>query len=155
MRILLDTNILVRLSDRGQTQHVVVQAAIDWLEANGHDVAIVPQVLYEYWVVATRPVEVNGLGMQTAKASQAVTEWATVFRLLRDERGVFGRWQDLVTVHDVKGKNAHDARLVAAMQRHGVEHLLTFNQPDFARFSGITVVTPTDIVAGKIPAGFV
>ena len=107
-------------------------------------------MLYEYWVVATRPVNVNGLGMDTGDVEQALENWATLFKLLRDERGVFGYWRDLVSAHQVKGKNAHDARLVAAMQRHRVTTLVTFNTPDFARFTGINVFSPADILNGLL-----
>ena len=41
----------------------------------------------------------------------------------------------VVVDYDVKGKNAHDARLVAAMLRQDVSHLLTFNDQDFAALS--------------------
>ena len=60
-------------------------------------------------------------------------------------------WQALARNYDVKGKNAHDARLVAAMQRHGIGHLLTFNKPDFTRFAGVCVFTPAEVLAGQVP----
>jgi predicted nucleic acid-binding protein len=120
MRILLDTNVVLRLGDKGHATHADALAAIDWLDANGHECVIVPQVLYEYWGVATRPSENNGLDMPVADADAAVSHWITVFRLLLDERGVFTYWRDLVATNEVKGKGAHDARLVAAMQRHGL-----------------------------------
>jgi predicted nucleic acid-binding protein len=148
MRILLDTNVVLRLGDRGRPMHPEARAAVDWLDANGHECVIVPQVLYEYWVVATRPTEQNGLGMNVADAKAAMLQWMTVFRLLLDERGIFAYWRDLVATNEVKGKNAHDARLVAAMQRHGVTELLTFNKGDFARFSTINAFAPADVLAG-------
>jgi hypothetical protein len=46
----------------------------------------------------------------------------------------------------VVGKNAHDARLVAAMNVHGLTQLLTFNNQDFQRYPGISVVTPDDVL---------
>jgi|GEM_PF-2113909 len=58
----------------------------------------------------------------------------------------------LVTVHTVKRKTSHDARLVAAMQRHDVTHLLTFNRQDFLRFTEITTVTPPEVLSGVVPA---
>jgi predicted nucleic acid-binding protein len=58
----------------------------------------------------------------------------------------------LVVGNDVKGQNAHDARLVAAMQRHGVTEMLSFNKPDFTRFTAIRVFTPTEVLAGQITA---
>ena len=150
MRVLLDANLLLRLDDEGHAHHDTALAALDWLAAHDHEAVIVPQVLYEYWVVATRPLEVNGLGLDVASAERAVAEWMTVFKPLLDERGVFGHWRDLVSAHEVKGKNAHDARLVAAMQRHRVTTLVTFNTPDFARFTGINVFSPADVLNGLL-----
>jgi predicted nucleic acid-binding protein len=152
MRILLDTNVVLRLGDKDHAMHADALAAIDWLDVNGHECVIVPQVLYEYWVVATRPREKNGLGMTVAEADAAVSQSMAVFRLLLDERGIFSHWRDLVAGNDVKGKNAHDARLVAAMQRHGLTHLLSFNKPDFVRFTAISTFTPADVLDGRIPS---
>ena len=71
--------------------------------------------------------------------------------LLRDERTIFEHWLDLVSKYSVLGKKGHDARIVAAMQRHGVSHLLTFNCDDFRRYAEIVAVVPDDAVAGAIP----
>lgn len=151
MRILLDTNILLRISDRDHASHAMAVSVVELLETSGHEAVVVPQVLYEYWVVATRPLENNGLGSDIASVEADLDEWSSTFRLLLDERGVFTRWHSLVTNYEVKGKTAHDARLVAAMQRHGVTNLLTFNKPDFIRFTSIHVFTPAEILAGQIP----
>jgi predicted nucleic acid-binding protein len=152
VRILLDTNVVLRLSDAGQAMHDQAMAAVDWLDANGHECVIVPQVLYEYWVVATRPAQQNGLGMSVVDADLAISQWITVFRLLRDERGIFTFWRELVATNGVKGKTAHDARLVAAMLRHGLTDLLSFNKPDFARFTAIATYTPAEVLDGRISA---
>ena len=45
------------------------------------------------------------------------------------------------------GKNAHDARFVAAMSVHGLSHLLTFNSQDFRQYPAITAVAPADVLA--------
>jgi len=150
MRILLDTNVLLRLDDTAHSHHSEAVAAVDELDASGHQIVLVPQVIYEYWVVATRPADVNGLGLDTPRVDQNISEWLLVFTLLRDERRVFRFWRDIVNRFSVKGKNAHDARIAAAMQRHGLTHILTFNAGDFARFSGITAWTPSDVNAGTV-----
>lgn len=54
-------------------------------------------------------------------------------------------WRRLVVHYRVSGVQVHDARIVAAMQTHGITHLLTFNGDDFRRFSEITVVHPSEI----------
>jgi predicted nucleic acid-binding protein len=94
-------------------------------------------------------VDVNGLGMSAAEAKSELDGLWPSFRLLRDERTIFEIWQRLILFHDVIGKHAHDARLVAAMLRHGITHLLTFNEPDFVRYSQITVLEPQN--AGMLP----
>jgi predicted nucleic acid-binding protein len=95
--------------------------------------------------VATRPVEVNGLGLSAAGAERDVAKLLTRFHLLRDERRVFELWHRLVVYHKVSGKNAHDARLVAAMNRHGVTRMLTFNCDDFKRYDSIEVIDPRSL----------
>ncbi len=56
--------------------------------------------------------------MSVEVVDQAVVEWISAFRLLLDERGIFQHWRSIVKGNRVKGKPTHDARLVAAMERH-------------------------------------
>ncbi len=44
-----------------------------------------------------------------------------------------GTWETLVSKHQILGKQAHDANLVAVMLVYGVRELLTFNGADFKR----------------------
>ncbi len=87
MRVLLDTNILVRMVTPNHPMHMAAVSAVQQLRNAGHTPVMVPQVLYEYWVVATRPAIQNGLGLTTADARSAVNEYILTFPLLRDERG--------------------------------------------------------------------
>ncbi len=57
MRILLDTNVLLRIADKSHVMHQEAVDAVELLDERGHECVIVPQVIYEYWVVATRPLE--------------------------------------------------------------------------------------------------
>jgi len=63
--VVLDTNILLRLVDRRAPEHGSVRSAVDSLIRNGEELCVVPQVLVEFYVAATRPVEVNGFGWDT------------------------------------------------------------------------------------------
>jgi predicted nucleic acid-binding protein len=148
MRILLDTNILLRPVEPQHAHHRESIDAVDELRRRDHELVIAPQVLYEFWSVATRAIQQNGLGMSPAEAHIELTNIQRLFRLLRDERAVFSIWEHLVVSLRVRGKQAHDARLAAAMQRHSVTHLLTFNEPDFARYSFVNVLTPRAVVNG-------
>ncbi|MCA9189406.1 MAG: hypothetical protein R3E01_22295 [Pirellulaceae bacterium] len=146
MTILLDTNILLRLSDRADSKHAVTLHAVEALKLDGRNLGIVPQVLYEYWVVATRPTAANGLGLSVDVATASLNDWKSLFRLYRDERTVFDHWIGIVYDHRVTGRGAHDTRLVAAMRRHGLTELLTFDAGDFLRYGGITVITPESVI---------
>lgn len=151
MRFLVDKNVLLRIAQVASNDHLTAKAAVVALANAGIEFCVVPQVIYEFWVAATRPVDVNGLGMDIATAETSILEIVRIYRLLRDERGVFGNWHSLVVSQAVRGKSAHDARLVAAMQRHGVANLLTFKGSDFSRFSSISVYSPKEVLAGKVP----
>ena len=151
MRVLLDTNLLTRIANPTHTQtRDLAEKSIDMLRKNGHVACLVPQNLYEFWAVATRPLEANGLGMSVDDARSEVDALLQLFHVFQDERAIFSRWLDLVTGHDTKGKASHDARLVAAMLRHGLTHLLTFNDGDFSRYSDVKAVTPEGVVSGAV-----
>lgn len=60
---------------------------------------------------------------------------------------MFEHWYDLVTTYKVLGKPAHDARLVAAMHRHRIPKILTFNVADFIRYPNVEVLDAAQIGA--------
>ena len=80
--------------------------------------------------------------MSTAEAESEFNGLLPQFRVMRDERTIYERWREVVSDHDVKGKQVHDARIVAAMLRHNMSHLLTFNASDFTRYSAVAIVEP-------------
>lgn len=147
MKVLLDTNILLRRMEPTSPHHPLVTGALAKLTAQGATFHLVSQNFYELWVTLTRPVSVNGLGKTTAEAAALLSGLETAFTVLDDTPAVRTHWQQLVTIHGVGGKNAHDARLVAAMLAHGLTHLLTFNDADFRRFTAVSVVTPAGVIA--------
>ena len=61
---------------------------------------------------------------------QQVEALAAINKLLRQAVIVylFPQWRALVTQHGVMGKNAHDARIAAAMKAGGITDLVTFNK---------------------------
>lgn len=152
-KVLLDTNILLRLAQHASVDHVVARAAVIEVAQAQLFLCVVPQVIYEFWVAATRPVASNGLGWDIPTTESSVLDIVEEYQLLKDERGVFTHWQSLVSTYCVSGKTAHDARLVAAMKRHGIAKILTFNGADFRRYSDIEVLSPADVVSGKVQLG--
>lgn len=144
MRILVDTNILTRSTQKNHPQNTAAVSTLLLLTQRRETLCVAPQVFYEFWVVATRPVGENGLGL-TADATQAhLEDFAAAFTMLEDraEATLRNEWSKLVIQHDVKGKAAHDARLVATMNLYGARTILTFNNDDFSRYPDITVMIP-------------
>jgi predicted nucleic acid-binding protein len=141
--ILVDSNILIRYANSGDLCYPIVDAAIRTLSSRGRRLCIVPQILYEFWATTTRPILVNGLGLSTAECVVAMGHIERLFPLLPDQPTLLAEWKSLVAKHQCQGKVSHDARLVAAMQTHGVADILTFNVADFRRYPGITVIEPT------------
>ena len=131
MSFVADSNILLRVVQDNHPHHPEATRATASIIRQGETVYVLPQNLYELWVVATRPIDQNGLGMSAAEASAELAKIKGLFQLLGDTPDIYPEWERLVSRHKVLGKNAHDARIVAAMITHRITHLLTFNVDDF------------------------
>lgn len=141
---LLDTNVLLRAAAPKSAHHAAAVEAIKRLLAGGNELLLAPQVLVEFWSVATRPVEVNGYGWSVKEAEAKVAELLRQFPLLPETPAVFPEWLRLVSQLGTIGKQVHDARLVALLNIHGVPHLLTFNVADFRPY-GTLAVSPEQV----------
>jgi predicted nucleic acid-binding protein len=150
MNTLVDTNILARSASPDHHQHTLAQDAVRVLLKQGERLCIVPQVLYEFWTVATRPVSQNGLGKSVAEARADVAHFKRLLRFYRDERAIFEQWEILCDLYNVQGKAAHDARLAAAMLRHRMDAILTFNASDFSRYADIKIITPVEAINSTV-----
>jgi predicted nucleic acid-binding protein len=146
MKYLVDTNILLRLVQKNSPMHIDTQRAILTLKKQGEFLCIIPQNIIEFWAVATRPLDKNGLGLSITQAEEESEKLKKIFILELDTPRIFTEWESLVIKYQVMGKQVHDARLVAAMLAHNITHLLTFNIDDFKRFSDIVVVDPRSVV---------
>ncbi|MBE9235647.1 PIN domain-containing protein [Anabaena aphanizomenioides LEGE 00250] len=146
MKYLVDTNILLRLVQKNSPMHLDTQRAILTLKKQGNFLCIIPQNIIEFWAVATRPLDKNGLGLSITQAEEESEKLKKIFILELDTPQIFTEWESLVIKYQVMGKQVHDARLVAAMLAHNITHLLTFNVDDFKRFADIVVVDPRSVV---------
>jgi len=145
--VLIDTNVLIRIQQPRHPLYSIANSAIRKLLRQGGELHIVPQNLVELWAVATRPIAYNGLGLTTAAAIVELARLKRLFLLLPETAAVFPAWEALVSRYQVSGKPTHDARLVAAMQVHGLTSILTFNTSDFRRYVDIEVVDPTSVTS--------
>jgi predicted nucleic acid-binding protein len=94
-------------------------------------------------------IDRNGFGLSITEAEEEVRLIESEFGFLPDNQQIHAVWRGLVTDHGVRGRQVHDARLIAVMRVHGLSHLLTLNRADFIRYGGITVIDPSDFTASK------
>jgi len=152
-RYLLDSNLLLRLSDQSSRQHQTAKRAVSALLQSGAFLCITPQNLIEFWSVATRPTTQNGLALTRATAQREVAGHRAAFILLPDRAEIFPQWERLVNTYAVEGVLAHDTRLAAVAFVYGVQNVLTFNVRDFSRFApeGLNIIDPATVKAPRPP----
>ena len=90
---LIDTNVLVRLVLPHDPLNPAAAGAVDELKRRGDSTCVAAQNLIEFWSVATRPTDVNGLGMTSQKAKLEVERIEKMFRVLDDRASVYRRWK--------------------------------------------------------------
>ncbi|GJD16325.1 hypothetical protein RIVM261_012810 [Rivularia sp. IAM M-261] len=95
MSYLIDTNVLLRSIQQAHPMHESSLQAIRILFEQDETLYIIPQNLIEFWVVATRPIEVNGLGLSFADALYELEQLKNCFVLLPDTASIFPAWENL------------------------------------------------------------
>lgn len=145
-KYLLDTNIVLRFSNPSDAQHDLAKAAVATLLMQGNECYLASQVLIELWVVATRPIDVNGLGWSIQQARNIIDQLLERFPIIEETFQVFPTWLNVVTENQIRGKRTHDARIVALMLISDINHVLTLNPNDFSGIAEITVVHPREIL---------
>lgn len=150
MSVLVDTSCLLRLTSPNDPRAAATQAALDRLTDAGETPRAAPQNFVEFRSVATRPLNVNGLGLMIAEVDAELDRFGLLFPLLPED-GFYPVWRDLCRRAGVSGKQVHDTRLVAVCVVSGIGTVLTWNPTDFTRFMplvpGLTVLTPADVLA--------
>ena len=143
---LVDTNILLRLSQPDSPEHKSIRSCADFLWAQGADLFYTSQNLAEFWNVCTRPADRNGFGFSISETDDRATLIEAKLNFAADSEATHREWRRIVVREGVSGVQVHDARLVAAMHVHRIGNLLTLNVQDFRRYGDIVVVSPQDLL---------
>lgn len=147
MRVLVDTNILLRSAQPNHPLCSQATRAVSKLIRQKDAVFFCSQNIVEFWNVATRPAGLNGLGLLQEEALQEVSNIEKLLTLLPDIPAIYTAWKEIVRDHKVQGVKVYDARLIATMSVYAVESVLTFNAADFKRYSNITALHPSSVLA--------
>jgi predicted nucleic acid-binding protein len=129
----------------------MIRQSIELLWRQGADLFSTSQNMAEFWNVCTRPTGNNGFGSTVAETDVLAGLIEGQFTLAPDSEETHRAWRRIVVADQVSGVQVHDARLVAAMQVHGITHLLTLNVSDFRRFQNVDVVSPRQLMARSQP----
>jgi predicted nucleic acid-binding protein len=111
LRVLLDTNILLRSAQPNHPLWPQATQAVSRLLRQRASLFFCSQNIAEFWNVATRPVEVNGLGFSPTEVRQEIAGIESIFTLLPDVPAIYPAWKRLVQDHRVQGVKVYDARL--------------------------------------------
>jgi predicted nucleic acid-binding protein len=142
---LVDTNILVRSNVQSPLVTEEAYRAVSVLRNSSSPLYATLQSFSEFWNVSTRPVANNGYAFTPSWASAQLEVLEQTFIFLPHDQIMYAHWRGLVSRYDIRGKQVHDAKLVASMLAYDIPNLLTYNVSDFKRFSEITAVHPENI----------
>lgn len=141
--VFIDTNVLVYAALSRSPLH---SKASDWLNRLGKQGAplwISRQVVREFLVVMTRPG-----GLTEELPVPTLIEMARYldghFLIAEDGPRVTQQLLALMARIPVRGKQVHDANIVATMLVHDIPDLLTRNTSDFIRYSGLITLLPLE-----------
>jgi predicted nucleic acid-binding protein len=147
MRVLIDTNVLLRSAQPTHPQSSQARQSVSRLIRQRVTVHFCSQNTAEFWNVATRPSDKNGLGLSHEEVLQEVSSIESFLTLLPDIPAIYPAWKAIVRDHKVQGVKVYDARLVALMSVYAIEGILTFNHADFKRYPNITAIHPSSAIA--------
>jgi predicted nucleic acid-binding protein len=92
MEYLLDTNVLIALLNAESPARRLATNTIAQLSAAGDRCWLAPQVLVEFWAVATRPIAANGLNWTVEKTALQIQELLDSLPLLSETPELFRAW---------------------------------------------------------------
>ena len=140
----LDTNIVLRAFHDTFPDSEAVRRLVDVVLDQGYELWISRQVLREYLVQATHPATfaVPLSGDAVAKHIEAIL---AICNVADETNAVTTQLLDFVERGRVRGKQIHDANIVATMLVYELDTLLTLNVADVKRYAdSIRIMTPAD-----------
>lgn len=138
----VDTNILLAASDGDRLCHAEATELLQRAFSGQERLFACGQVFREYLVVATRPIENNGLGLRPKKATENIQSFRQCLQILDENDPSTQRLESLVIKHRLKGKRIHDANIVSIMIENGLRRIFTVNPNDFKAFPEILALKP-------------
>ena len=143
---LLDTNVLVYAEQDMSPHHGASKSLRDRVLTGEVAACISPQVLNEFFAIATNPRRVDQ-ALSVQEAIDQVKKYYRAKRLIKIYPGtnIIERVISLLETRPVSGADIHDLHLVATILENDVTRIYTYNAADFAHISEIEVLNPEEI----------
>jgi predicted nucleic acid-binding protein len=130
----VDTNIVLRAILDELPQHRETEALIQSLWERDVELWISRQVIREYLVQATHPKTLT-VPLTIEQVKRQVEMLTHLFRITDETPIVTQHLLDLLQNYPTRGKQIHDANIVASMLAYEIDTLVTLNLADFTRYS--------------------
>ncbi|MCS4174766.1 type II toxin-antitoxin system VapC family toxin [Salinibacter ruber] len=138
---MVDTNILVYATINEAPKCDEARRWMQRLQKDGVQLCATPQIYREYLVVLTRG-SVFERRFSSDEALATLNDTRPAFRTLSPTGDTFEKCTLLLQRYGVRGKQVHDANIVAVMMTYGLKGLATYNQSDFRRFDDVFLLDP-------------
>jgi predicted nucleic acid-binding protein len=139
--VFVDANILVYFTFDHFPWHAAARARLAGLAGAAVTLSTSRQALREFLAVTTRPGFMSPMPTMFFLA-QAVQGFERQFEILEDDPEVTALLLELLEEPGARGRQVHDANIVATLRRCGIPNLLTHNTSDFARYRPWITVLP-------------
>lgn len=132
-RAFVDTNILLRAMIPVMDHHAEAEALLQSMWERNTELWVSRQVIREYLVQATHPNSFKpALTIEQVMVQMEII--TTLFQIADENSAVTAQLLILLKTHPTRGKQVHDANLVAVMQVYEIDTILTLNVEDLKRF---------------------
>lgn len=139
----LDTSVLVHWANADAAHHRAVRDLIHTEAKEGRQLALVPQVCWEFLHVSTDPRRFPRPLTMTEAIGRVRAWWdAPETRRVAPGGGVLHRTLELMERHDLGRKRILDTALAATLKGAGIRRLATLDGRGFQAFPFIEVVDP-------------
>jgi len=148
-RIFIDTNILVHASVANSDKYPACSKFLDAHQRDGTSLVISGQVIREFIRTLTRPQFCEDESIK-AEALRLAEQYSRAYEVLHEDGQVHAHLLKLTRDFGVRGKQVHDANIVATMLAHNVPTLATENVRDFQRYGSlINLINPLELGSGS------
>ena len=130
----VDTNILLRLLSPQMPLHQEAEALIRRQWENEVELWISRQVVREYLVQVTHPNTFSpSITFQQVMSQLEIIQ--TLFHIADETQKVTEMLLSILQTYPTRGKQIHDANIIATMMAYEIDTLLTINLRDFRRYA--------------------